>query len=195
MATLQSISEESWRQIFPNPSDENAVSLEEFIATSKTEFAYQSLLMSWKIKQQDGEWEIPSYLLTEVEKDVNNDEIDISDLKVFRAFPQEMWLQQVGSNCDCKYIKSSLNKTQLLCDDDSLADTDKTYYPIGKKIKFPKGTHSNKLNIVYANMGEGLNGLMEVDDALGGIVRTRLIEIYAGKTGTEDKTNNTNSTA
>lgn len=194
MANLNSICEQAWRQVYPNPGSDTPITKEEFIATGKNEFAYQNLLIIWKTKAEEGYYEVPPYLLAEIEKDVVNNEIDISDLKYFKSIPMEVWLQQVGeSNCECKYVKSTLNLSQLLCDDDSLPDTVKTYYILGSKIKFPQGSHKSKLSITYANMGENTSGNIEVDEAVGAIVRTRLIEIYAGKTGNEDVTNNENS--
>ncbi len=82
--------------------------------------------------------------------------------------------------------------SQLMCEDDSLGDDAKTYFVVGKVIKFPNGTHKTPLPIIYANNGEKVNGQIEVDDAIGGIVRTRLIEIYGGKIGKEDKSNDLN---
>ena len=194
MANLRAIAELAWRQVFPNPSDETKLKKGDFIATARSEYAYQMLLFYWNEKQREGYWNIPSYLLTEVEKDIINDEMDISDLKILFSLPQEIWLQNIGGiNCECKYVKSDVNKSQLLCDDDSLGDGARTYYPIGKKIKFPKGVHANKLPIIYANNGNAVDDNIEVDDAVAGIVRRSLIEIYTGKTGQEDKTNNSNS--
>ncbi len=39
-----------------------------------------------------------------------------------------------------------------------------------------------------------MRGKKRRDEAVGAIVRTRLIEIYGGKTSQEDQTNNENST-
>ena len=195
MANLLETSNLAWLQLYPNPSDETAVSREEFIATAKTEFAYQQLLMVWKEKNDEGYFEIPSYLSSEIELPVTNNEMDISGLKILRSLPQEIWLQNIGGiTCKCKYVKSTVNLSQLLCDDDSLDDAARPYYVIGKKIKFPKGVHKTPLPIIYANNGIDIDGRIEIDDAIAGIVRTRLVEIYGGKTGIEDKTNNTNST-
>lgn len=194
MANLRSIAELAWRQMFPNPSDETKLKKEDFIATARSEYAYQMLLFYWNEKQREGYWNIPSYLLTEVEKDIVNDEMDISDLKILFSLPQEIWLQNIGGiKCECQYVKSDVNKSQLLCDDDSLGDDVRTYYTIGKKIKFPQGVHADKLTIIYANNGNAIDDNIEVDDAVAGIVRRSLIEIYTGKTGQEDKTNNSNS--
>lgn len=195
MADLKEISELAWRQLFPNPGDESAITREEFIATAKSEYAFQTLLNYWNTKNLEGEYSVPSHLLEEKELEVVNDEIDISKLNVFKSLPFDVWLQNIGGiNCsDCKYVKSTVNHSQLLCDDDGLGDSDKTYYVLREKIKFPKGTHKSKLPVIYANMGENVNEEIVVDDAIGGIVRSKLIEIYGGKTGKEDKTNNSAS--
>lgn len=194
MANLLEIAEVSWKQLFPNPTDENAISKEEFIATAKTEYATQMWIQAKNEKNSEGYFNIPSYLLTEAELEVKNNEMDISSLKILRGLPEEMWLQNIGGIvCDCSYVKSNINLAQLMCDDDSLGDNFRTYYVVGNKIKFPKGTHSTKLPIIYANNGERVDNNIEIDDAIGGIVRRMLIEIYGGKIGKEDTSNNSRS--
>ncbi len=190
MANLLSIAEQAWSQLFPRPTDEEAVDREDFVATSKSEFAYQL----WKKIKEDkllyGECDIPSYLLSETELEVIDNKMDISSLKIMRSIDQELWLQDIGGpTCECPYVKSTLNLTKILCDDDSLPDNVKTFYPQGQKIIFPKGVHKSPLSIIYANQGEEIDGRIEVDDALAGIVRTRLIEIYGGKIGSADTAN------
>lgn len=193
MATLQSISELSWRQIFPNPSSQTSITKQEFIATARSEWAYQTLLAAWKEKADEGYYNVPSYLISEVTKDIVNNEMDISDLKYFKSLPQDVWLINIGGiNCKCKYIKSDVNLTQLLCDDDSMDDAAKSYYITGKKIKFPNGTHKTPLPLTYANMGDDASGTVEVDDALGALIRQRLQELYLGKVPATDVTDNNN---
>ena len=190
---LNEVANLSYNQIFPNPSDETPITKQEFRRTAFAEFAYQTLLMAWTEKRNDGFFNVPSYLLKEDEMDVVNNRIDISGLKILRSLPSEAWLQNIGGfNCSCKYIKSDINLTQLMCDDDSLDDSDKSYFVLGKEIVFPSGTHTNKLTIVYANSGEDIDGRIEIDDAIGSIVRAKLNEIYGGKIGKEDVTNNQN---
>lgn len=194
MANLLEIAELAWDQMFPKPSVEAKINFEEFVATAKSEYAYQTLLAYWNEKQREGEMAVPGFLLAEIEKKVEDNEIDISDLNVFRSLPQEVWLQNIGGiNCTCKYIKSTVNNSQLMADDDSLGDNARTYYVLGNKIKFPNGAHKKSLPIIYANMGENVDGRIEVDDAIGSLVRTKLIEIYGGKIAKEDKTENSNS--
>ena len=133
---LKEIAALSHSQIFPGAGLKAAINVVEFERTAVAEWAYQTLLMAWKEKNDEGYFDVPSYLLTEVEKDVVDGEMDISDLKYFKSLPQEVWLQQIGElNCDCQYVKSTVNLNQLLCNDDSLPDSAKTYYIIGKKIK------------------------------------------------------------
>lgn len=194
MANLLSIAEQAWSQLFPRPGDEEAVDREDFVATAKAEYAYQL----WRKIKEDkvlyGDCDIPSYLLSEKELEVVNNEMDISSLKIMRSIDQELWLQNIGGiNCECNYVKSTLNQSKMYCDDDSLSDDSKPYFPQGLKIKFPKGVHKSPLEITYANNGEEIDGRIEVDDAVGGIVRVRLIEIYGGKIGQEDKSNDSNS--
>lgn len=194
MANLKSVAEQAWNQLFPRPGDEEAVDKEDFVATAKGEFAYQL----WKKIKEDkilyGECDIPSYLLSETELEVVNDEMDISGLKIMRSIDQELWLQNIGGiGCECNYVKSTLNQTKMYCDDDSLADDAKPYYPQGKKIKFTKGVHKTPLPITYANQGEDINDKIEIDDAIAGIIRRELINIYGGKIGQEDKQNDSDS--
>lgn len=191
---LKEVAEVSWSQLFPNSGDEAGVDREDFVSTAKSEYAYQL----WRKIKEDkvvyGESDIPSYLLSEAEIEVVNDEMDISSLNIMRSIDQELWLQDIGGmNCECAYIKSTMNNEKLLCDDDSLPEDAKTFYPAGKKIKFPRGVHASPLKITYANNGEDIDDFIEVDDAIGGIVRTRLVEIYGGKVGAEDKKNDSNS--
>lgn len=193
MANLKAIAELVWQQLWPRPGDETAVPKDALVSDAKTQYAYQMLLLYWSSRNTEGEFEIPSHLLTEIKMDVVDNEMDISKLKVFRSLPSDIWLQNVGGlNCSCSYVRSSVNMTQLMCGDDSLGDA-KTYIPLSKKIKFPEGVHETPLTIIYANMGEEVDDVIEVDDALGAIVRDKLLDMYAGKVGQENKTNDSNT--
>lgn len=193
MADLKSVAELVWRQLFPDPTVQTKVKKEEVLASAKVEYAYQLWLKLMADKREDGYIEVPSYLLSQKELDVSNNEMDISSLKIMRGLPWEIWLVQVGElDCECKYVKSTVNLAQVLCDDDSLGDSDKTYYVLGKKIKFPKGAHASKLPITYANSGEDIDGKIEVEDTIAGIVRRSLLDLYGGKIGPKDVTNNSN---
>lgn len=193
MANLNEVCELAFNQAYPTPSDETAIQKEEFIRTGIGEYAYQMLLFYWNQKRMEGYVEVPSYLLTVVEKDVVNNEIDISDLSIMRSLPEDFWLQKVGPfDSSCRYVKSSLNLSELLLDDDSLGD-DKTYYPLGNKIRLPKGAHSKTLQIIYASSGVDIDGNIEIDDGMAALIRQRLLEIYLGRTAPQDSTNNSNS--
>jgi hypothetical protein len=190
---LKEVAELSWEQIFPQGSDETSIPKESFIRTAYSEFAFLTWMAYLNEKNQEGYAETPSYLLTEVEKDVTNNEMDISDLKYFKSLPQEVWLQKIGEvGCKCKYVKSTVNLNQLLCDDDSLDDLTKTYYVLGKKIKFPQGTHKTPLTLTYASMGEDSFGVIEVDEGISSQIRDKLNSIYLGKVSSADVTNNSN---
>lgn len=105
MANLLSIAELAWRQLFPGPSDEVKVKKEEFIATAKTEYSYQLWLRIMADRREFGEWDVPSYLLSEVELPVVNKEMDITSLKIMRGLPWETWLSNIGGvNCTCQPI-------------------------------------------------------------------------------------------
>jgi hypothetical protein len=184
----------AWRQLFPNPNDETAISKEEFITTAKSEYALQIWIQAKQEKREEGFYNVPSNLLTEITLPVKDNFVDISGLDILRGLPSEIWLQNVGGiGSKCVYVKSTVNTSQLLHDDDGLADTDKTFLVIGKKIIFPRGVQGETIPIIYANSGGSVEGDIEIDDAIGGIIRTRLIEIYGGKIGVEDETNNSNS--
>lgn len=190
MANLLEIAELCFKQLYPNPGDETTIRKEEFIASARSEYAYQMWLRILAERREEGMLEVPSYLLTEKELEVKNNEIDISSLKIMRALPWEVWLQDVGgATCSCKYVKTTINLYKTLFDDDSLADDDKLFYVVGKKIKFPRGAHASSLPITYANNGENVNDRIDVDDAVAGLVRRSLLELYAGKIGKEDKRN------
>jgi len=179
--------------MWPNPTDETAISLQEVIESAKLEYSYQYLLWYWKEKATEGVFNMPAELATEEEFEVVNNEIDISDLDIMSRLPGDQWLANIGGLiCDCNYVKSNINQAQLLKGDESLPEDYKPYIIIGKKIKFLKGTHSNKLSIIYANSGRDINGVVEVSNELGALVRRGLYEVYFGKVAQSDKTNNTN---
>lgn len=191
MATnLYEISELVWRQI-GSANDEARTTLEEVDAAARVEYAWQMLQMTWRNRAQEGEWIVPSYLSREVEIEIKNNEADISNLPILNSLPSEMYIQQVGDSCDCIYTKTTINLAQILCDEDSLPDHEKTYYLIGNKIRFPKGTHADTLPLIYANDGSDLNSKeVMIDDAVGNLVRQALLASYLGKVIPADVTNN-----
>lgn len=193
MANLKEIAELAHSQLFPNSGDEVAVDIEDFVATAKVLHAYELWRKIKEDKREYGECDIPSYLLKEAELEVEDNRISLEGLNIMRGIDQELWLQDVGGmNCECTYVKSTVNHTKLLCDDDSLPDDQRTFYPVGKQILFPQGAHSDKIKITYAHNGDETDDYIDVDDVVAGIVRTRLIEIYTGKIGQEDNKNDTN---
>lgn len=195
MTTIQSVAELAWRQVYPNPSDETPVSLAEFIETAKLEYAFQTWRMALEEKEREGWMDIASNLMVESDPlPVENNSVDISKLKIAEFLPEGKWLQGIGGfDCDCRYIKTTIGLYQLLCEDDSLDEGDKLFYVLGKKILFPLGTHADEVTVVYASTGEDLEDGTPIDEVVGAVVRVRLIEIYMGKTGVEDETNNSSS--
>jgi hypothetical protein len=188
MANLLAIAELECRRIFPNPTP---AQIAQFVASAKVEYAAAYWVFSKEEEATTGSFEIPSGLLTEVELDVVNNEIDVSKLKILNSLSHDRWLQDVGGeDCDCRYVKSSLAMEKKLCDDDSLPNGAKPFYVTGKKIKFPKGTHADTLKIVYANMGEGVDPRhIECNEYIASQVRMKLKQLYDNKFP-EDKTIN-----
>ena len=193
MASLLEIAEIVWLQI-GGGTDESSTELETVAASARLEYAWQMLQMAWRDKRENGEYIVPAYLSREKELKIVANEADISDLNILRAIPQEMWLQQISGLDGCIYTKTTINMAQLMDGDDALGADAKTYMIIGNKIKFPKGTHADKLNLIYANDGSDLDADdVNVDDAIGALVKERLLASYLGKIVPEDKTNNSNS--
>lgn len=190
MANLNEVAELACRSIFPNPTSAQLVV---FQRTALYEYSAAVWIYSKEMELIEGFFNLPSELLTEKEMEVKNNEIDLSELNYLNALSNDHWLMDVGGlNCDCRYVKSTLNQEKKLCDDDSIGDA-KTYYVVGKKIKFPKGTHKNKIWITYANTGDGLDAAhVEVNDYIASKVREKLHQLY-GNRYPEDKTIN-NST-
>jgi hypothetical protein len=194
MANLKAIAELAYRALFPEPREKTAITLEEFIATARTEYAASMWIYRMEQIAAEGWFDMNSGLLSEVEKEVVNNKIDISDLNYLNGLPGDLWLQNIGGlQCECNYIKTTINLSQLLCEDDSGSDSDHPYYVQGKSIVFPKGTHSKKLTIIYANTGGDLDeDVIEVDDYVASKVRIKLMQLYGGKMPV-DETNNQSS--
>lgn len=194
MPSLQSIAEVAWRQVFPNPGDETDITKEEFIETARGQYAWEVWRIAKEEKRSEGLYNVPSNLMTSTSLDVKDNKIDLTGLNILRALPNDTWLVNVGGLVTkCKYIASTINTTQLLEDDDSLPEDSKTYLVVGNEIVFPKGVYSTPIPIIFANNGLSLNEEeVEVDDAIGAIIRTKLIDIYSKK-GAKDETNNNNA--
>lgn len=192
MANLLEIAELAWSQIWPHPTDEAAITKEEFITTAKIQYPLQMWVHARNTKNEDGVFNIPSNILVQSDPlPVKDNKIDISGLKIMRGLPNERWLQNIGGlTCQCKYVKSDVNLSQIFQDvDDGLPDGTKTFLILGKEIIFPKGTHANALPIIYASDGIENDGLYEVDDVVGALIQQQLISIYGGKMGKEDSNN------
>lgn len=192
MGTLKEIAEIFWKQI-GGGSDESRIELDEIDARARYEYAYQMMLLAWKEKREDGSYNVPSEILSPAIIKVINKKADISDLGILRALPQEMWLQSInGVKTDCKYIKSTLNHSKILVDDDGLAESDKIFYVVGNIISFPRGAE-NEVEIIYANNGEEINSNeVYISESLGALVMERLSAMYMGKIAPADTTNNSN---
>lgn len=192
MANLLSIAELSWRQVFPDPTAQTQTKKAEFIATAKLEYAWNMWRISKEQKRTEGEWEIPSALLRRGTITVVNDSASLAELKIFRSFDGDTWIGRLGDN-DCKYIRQSLNESKMLSDEDDWGNS-LPYIVIGMNIEFPIGARRLTIPIVYATNGEDLEDNIEVDDAIGGLIRNRLVEIYSAKQPVDKTTNNNPNT-
>lgn len=191
MANLLSIAELCYRQFFPNPTPQTAQKLDEFIETARGEYAYQTYLMSRAEKRENGEWEVPASLLRQADLDVKDNKADLSTLSIFNSLEHGSWIQSIGSMSeDCKYIRQSANLNAML--DEDYVGNAKPYLIVGNTALFPMGVHSSKVPIIYASNGEDIPDEINVDDALAGIIRRSLMEIYQLKYPV-DVTNNNNS--
>lgn len=195
--TLQAIAELSYRQLYPNPTDETPITLAEFIQTAKAEYANFIWQANRNLWREEGQNIIPEYLLADAKLEVKNNAVDISSLKVLRSMNFLSWIQSIRGSDDscngCNYVVVDNNKYRLLCNDESFTENTKFAVPMGSFITFPKGTYGKDVYITYASLsGDRIDGTLEIDEAIGDLVRRSLIEIYGGKTNEEDKTNNSN---
>lgn len=190
MASLNEIAQLCYDIIFPLPRGKNSIDIEDFKATSKVQYAAAMWIYRQELLNTDGQFQMPSDLLSESDPlPVVDDSVDVSGLNYLSALPNDLWLQNIGGlGCDCKYVKSTLNLSQVLCGDDSLGN-EKPYYIIGKKIKFPEGADAKTLVITYANMGNSIDDDVEVNEYIGAKVQEKLLAIY-GKKLPADETNN-----
>jgi hypothetical protein len=192
MASLFEICQQVYDSVYPNASIQTSVKVDHLIVESKVRYAYEMWLQSKISAREDGGWEVPSVLLQDATIEVKDNEADISALNIFRSFEGDVWIQSIGGmDCECSYMKQSVNISKMLCDDEYLGNS-KPYIIVGKKIKFPKGTHEKSLPIVYASNGEGIDGDIEVDDAIGALVSDYLWKRFTNRLP-EDRTQNSNS--
>jgi len=196
MAVLQEIAQIVFNRINPNPDDESAVKLGEVIASARHFYATTMWTRAMQEKQTEQFYEVPSHLITEVEKDVIDNTIDISDLPILKALPNDSWLLNVGGLvCGCEYIRTTVNRNKLLCDDVAL-EAFRTCLVIGNIIRLPKGAHKSKLPVMFANDGSSITDpLIYIDDSVAGILMDKLQDAYnLPRIGKEDETNDSNST-
>lgn len=192
MASLLSISEVVYDQVFPNATPQTSVKVDHVIEEAKLRYAFEMWLRSKELARLEGEWEVPSALLRDATVKVENNEADISALKIFRSFEGDSWIQSIGEiGCDCSYVRHSMNVSKMLCDDEYLGNS-KPYIPLAKKIKFPKGAHQKELPIVYASSGEDIEGDVEIDDGIAALVSDYLFKRFANRLP-EDRTVDANT--
>lgn len=193
---ISEIAELAHNQAFPT-SDRPLITKAEFVRTAISEFAYQSLLLYWKSKREEGYYSLPEWLVSEKDLDVNEGVVDVSELNFMTTIPGGGWLIDIkdisSKGCGgCVFIKSSYANSRLLCNDDSKDEGDTPFYFLNGKIKFPKGVKSKSVTVIYANTGDGVTDDIEIDNAMAAIVRDRLMQIYLGKTPKKDETINDN---
>lgn len=192
MADLKEIAEVAYRQIFQNATAATSIKKEDFLSIARHRYAYEMFLMSKDLERLDGVFEIPTALLRKADLTVINGQIDISQLKIFRSFQGDLWLGRVGTGeCDCSYVKHSVNISNILCDTDYHGNS-KPFVVIGDTIEFPQGTFAKTVPIIYASNGADVNGSIEVDDAVGDRVSEYLWKRYSNRLP-EDRTNNANT--
>jgi hypothetical protein len=192
MAGLLSISQVVYDQVFPNASVQTSVKVDHVFEEAKLRYAFEMFIQSKELARLEGGWEIPSALLRDATLTIEKNEADVSALNIFRSFEGDMWIQSIGEfGCECSYVNQSVNISKMLCDDEYLGNS-KPYTVIGKKIKFPKGSHEKTLPIIYASNGEDIDGDVEVDDSIGALVSDYLWKRFTNRLP-EDRTNNSNS--
>lgn len=194
MADLKEIAEVAYAQIYPNAgTSAPSVKREHFLSVARTRYAFEMYLLSKELSRSEGLFEIPTALLREADLAIVDDEADISSLKIFRSFEGDHWIGAVGGfACGCEYIKYSVNLNNILGCDSEYKGNKRSYTVVGNKIKFPDGTHSKTVPIIYASNGTDLNDGILVDDAVADRVSEYLWKRYSGRIP-EDRTNNSNS--
>lgn len=191
MADLYSIAQVVYDQAFPNATVQTAVKFEHVMEEAKLRYAVELWLQSKIQRNTEGEWEIPSALWREGEIEVKDGQADISSLQIFRSNEGDIWFGKLGGfDCDCEYMRMSLNQSKMLCDDEYIGNS-KPVIVIGKTLKFPKGAHADKIPIIYASNGNDLEDELEVDDTIGGLVSDYLWKRFTNKIPV-DRTNNSN---
>lgn len=190
--TIQELGELVWRNLNPNGSAQTAIKKEEIISTAQGEYASALWIHSKELQASEGYYEIPGALLISKEFAVKNNMIDLSGIGLISSLSSDQAIQGIVS--DCKYVKSTFSQEQKLKNDDSIGDA-RTFFLLGKKLVFPKGTHKDKLEVVYATDGSGLDESetdIQINGYIGSKVRDKLYQIYGIKVPA-DHTENSNS--
>lgn len=183
MADLLSICQVAYDEVYPNATAQTAIKVEHFIEAGKSKYAFELWRISKEEKRLEGEWDIPSALLREATIEVADNVADISNLKIFRSFEGDTWIQNIGDfnpEDGCNYIRQTVNVSRMLLDDEYLGNS-KPYTVIGNSIKFPKGAHDKSIPIIYASNGEDLEDQILIDDAIGEIVGIYLVQRFSNK--------------
>lgn len=192
MSNLKEIAQVSYDQVYPNASIQTSIKVEHFIVAAKARYAWELFRISKEERRSEGEWEIPSTLWRESDIEVKDDKADISLLNIFRSFEGDVWIGNIGGiNCECNYLKKSVNLAQILCDDEYNGNA-RPYYVVGKSIKFPAGVHSPTLPMIYASDGTDLDDDIEIDDMIGDLIGNYLVQRFSNRMP-EDRTANSNS--
>lgn len=189
---LLSIAQVNYDLVYPNASAQTSIKVEHFIEEAKIRYAWELFRLSHEIKRAEGEYEIPSTLWKDATITVVDNVADISELNIFRSFDGDSWIGNIGGfNCECSYLRQTVNLSQILCDPDYWGN-DKPYFVVGKSIKFPAGVHKTTLPITYASNGEDVDDMIEVDDAIGALISEYLYKKFSGKFP-EDRSADSNS--
>ena len=197
MATIQSVAELAYRQVFPNPQVTNDITIEEFIESAKLLYTRHLWDINRINRQDEGFTSTNPNLLSFGTITIENNKADLAHLNAIDYFNGVAWIQQIGDimeGCEaCGYTLYDLPKYKALCNDDSVDKRKKPAVLVGKQMMFPKGSWKDSEPIIYVGSGDGLDDEVEVDNLAASFVRQSLVELYLGKKGPEDTTNNNNS--
>jgi len=188
MVKLFSIAETVWRQIHPQPGDETSVLLAEVIASAKVEYAGVIAINAYQLRAEN-EFEVPSEIIGVKKIDIQDNVADLSNLKIVRGLPNDLWFISLTGE-KCGYVKTTASGHLLSNPQD--IQPKKFVYAVGERLIFPDGTQDKNATLVYADAGTDFNDI-PIPENLGMLVRQRLEQIYLGKVGREDLTNNSSS--
>lgn len=195
MPTLEAIARGVHTIIYPSQNDETPIPFGVFLSAAKTHYAYRVWELNRADVRSEGENNIPTSLLSVGSLVVKEKIADISKLQAMTSLPGNTWIQSLGGfECgDCSYDIMDMNKWKLLCDDKSRKEGDKAVIVVGNTLRFVEGIFDDneEVEIVYANMGQGVDGKTDIDQALGALVRRDLLNDFS-KRNPLDKTNDSN---